>query len=150
MSTHDYSNTQIGWVILVSVSAAIVAAAVITLVTKQFVWVVPVVLIILLLALVNFSVLTVKVDRERVRLYFGPGLVRKSFLLSEVVSSRVVTNPWYAGWGIRLGPDGWLFNVSGLRGVEIETRGGTRCRIGSNEPEKLDARIKKALGGKVG
>ncbi|KPJ60923.1 MAG: hypothetical protein AMJ46_04320 [Latescibacteria bacterium DG_63] len=65
MNAHEYSNTQIGWVILVTIGAAIVATVLIALLTKQLVWVVPMVLIILLFALVNFSTLTVKVDSER-------------------------------------------------------------------------------------
>jgi len=78
-------------------------------------------------------------------LYFGPGLIRKSFLLGHVVSSTVVRNPWYAGWGIRLTPDGWLFNVSGTRGIEILMKNGDKYRIGSNQPEELDACLRQKL-----
>ena len=147
MSKRGYSHTQIGWVILSTVSAAIIAIVVIALLTKEFVWVMPVVLIILLFALVNFATLTVKVDSERVRIYFGPGLIRKSFPLHDMLSSNVVRNPWYAGWGIRLTPSGWLFNVSGTGGVEVQTKGGTRYRIGSDRAEELDTYIKQSLAG---
>jgi hypothetical protein len=150
VDSHEYSNTQIGWVIIVCIGAAIVGTVAIALYTRESVWVIPLVLVVLAFALVNFCTLTVRVDDERLRLHFGPGLIRKSFRLSDIMSSSVVTNPWYAGWGIRAGPDGWLFNVSGIRAVEIQMKDSTRYRIGSDEAERLDAHLKLRLGGSSG
>jgi hypothetical protein len=150
MHAQEYSNKQVGWIIIAAVGGAIVAMVVISVFTKEFVWAIPVTAIILLLTLINFSTLTVKVNEEKLSLHFGPGLIRKSFRLSEMMSSEVVTNPWYAGWGIRIGPDGWLFNVSGNRGIEIRMKSGAKYRIGSNEPEKLDSYIRQKLAGHSG
>jgi hypothetical protein len=52
--------------------------------------------------------------------------------------------PWYAGWGIRWTGDGWLYNVSGLRAVELRTRHGKRYLIGTDRPEELEAAIRQA------
>ena len=50
-------------------------------------------------------------------------------------------NRWYNGWGIRLIPRGWIFNVSGFDAVEIQMKNGRRYRIGTDEPEALLAAI---------
>jgi len=84
-----------------------------------------------------FASLTVRVTDRELHFYFGPGFWNKQIPLDEIVAARAVRNsPWY-GWGIRLTPHGWLYNVSGLDAVEIETTDGTTLRIGTDEPEKL-------------
>jgi hypothetical protein len=62
-----------------------------------------------------------------------------------MTSCRIVTNPWYSGWGIRITPSGWLFNVSGFRAVEIQMKNGEAYRIGSDEPEKLETFLRQRL-----
>lgn len=52
-------------------------------------------------------------------------------------------NPWYYGWGIRLPPHGWLFNVSGLDAVEIELAFGRTFRVGTDRPGELAEAIQK-------
>ena len=74
-------------------------------------------LVLLGLVLVLFLALTVEVDLESIRVWFGPGLIRKRIPLAEVRSWRAVRNPWYCGWGIRAGPRGMLWNVSGFGAV---------------------------------
>ena len=145
MNTDEYSHTQLGWVVLLSVFAAIIAILLIAFFTKELPVGAFVVLIFLVLALASFATLTVRVDRNRLRISFGLGLVEKSFPLGEVASSRIVTNRWYYGWGVRIIPGGWLFNVSGLRAVEIQMKNGKMYRIGSDEPEKLESFLKEKL-----
>jgi len=147
MNTDEYSHTQLGWVVLLSVVAAIIAILLIGFFTKELPVVASVVLIFLVLALACFTTLTVRVNRNRLRISFGPGLVEKSFPLGEVTLCRIVTNPWYYGWGVRIIPGGWLFNVSGLRAVEIQMKNGKMYRIGSDEPEKLQSFLKEKLAG---
>jgi hypothetical protein len=147
MNTDEYSHTQLGWVVLLSVVGAIVAVLLIAFFTRELPVVAFVVLIFLVLALASFTTLTVRVDRNRLRISFGPGLVEKSFVLGEVASCRIVTNPWYYGWGVRIIPGGWLFNVSGFRAVEIQMKNGKMYRIGSDEPEKLESFVKERLAG---
>lgn len=43
----------------------------------------------------------------------------------------------YGGWGIRYGPKGKAYNVSGNRGVQLEPANGKRILIGSQKPEEL-------------
>jgi len=95
------------------------------------------ILILVIFILSLFSTLTVTVDEDYLRLKFGPGLIRKKFLRSEIISAAVVKNPWYYGFGIRYTPDGWLYNVSGFEAVEIKLKNGKKVRVGTNDAENL-------------
>jgi len=93
-----------------------------------------------------FCCLTVEITGDELVCRFGPGLIRKRFVLCEIREVKVVKNPWYYGWGIRLTPHGWLFNVSGLNAVEIELASGKRFRVGTDQPEELAEAIRKGIG----
>ena len=84
-----------------------------------------------------YGSLTVTVDGERLRFYFGPGLVSKSFQLAKIGSCRVVRNKWYYGGGIHLTPNGMIYNVAGLDGIELQLLSGRKVRIGTDEPRRL-------------
>ena len=104
------------------------------------------VLFILLLCFGLFWALTVEVTESDVLLRFGFGLIRKRFPLSSIVNARPVRNRWYFGWGIRLLPRGWLYNVSGLDAVEIEMTDRSVHRIGTDQPSELLRAIRDACG----
>jgi hypothetical protein len=87
--------------------------------------------------LVLFSALTVIVGDGAMDVFFGPGLIRRRIPLRRIREVQVVRTPWYYGWGIRLTPAGWLWNVSGLDGVEVQFDDGHRFRVGSDEPNRL-------------
>ena len=87
--------------------------------------------------LVLFSTLTVIVRDQAIDVLFGPGLFRRRIPLRRIRAVRAVRTPWYYGWGIRWTPYGWLWNVSGRGGVEVQFEDGRRFRIGSDEPDKL-------------
>ncbi len=105
------------------------------------------VLILVAVCLALFPTLTVDVTAEEILIYFGPGLIRKRFSLDSIKSARKVRNKWYFGWGIRIAPHCWLYNVSGLDSVEIELENGRRYRIGTDEPDVLLEEIEKTIGG---
>jgi len=91
------------------------------------------VLAVLTATLVVFASLTVEVSLGRLSIGFGSGLWRKSWPLEELRSWRTVRNPWWYGWGVRLTPSGWLYNVSGSSAVEIELGDGRRARIDTDD-----------------
>jgi hypothetical protein len=107
-----------------------------------------VVAVVLALALLVFGSLTVVVTHERIDVRFGPGLIRKRIPSTEVLQAKPVRNHWYYGWGIRLTPHGWLYNVSGLDAVELLLRDGKTFRIGTDEPKELAAAISSARKGR--
>jgi hypothetical protein len=84
-----------------------------------------------------FGSLTVEVDEEEVRHWFGPGFWKKSYQLLDIETAKVVRNSWFWGWGIRLTPNGWLYNVSGLDAVQLQLRSGRTLRIGTDDPQGL-------------
>ena len=93
---------------------------------------------------VLFSSLTVVVDEEELRFFFGPGFWTPRIPLAAIQQAKVVrTSPLY-GWGIRYPFDGWLYNVSGLQAVELTVKGEGTLRIGTDEPEALVAALAEA------
>jgi hypothetical protein len=102
------------------------------------------VLAILLVCLLLFHSLSTTVSTDRVIVAFGPGWIRRSIPLRSIVAAKIVQNPWWYGWGIRLTPAGWLWNVSGLQAVELELTDGTRFRLGTDEPRRLQTAIDQA------
>jgi CBS domain containing-hemolysin-like protein len=96
------------------------------------------------LVLLLFHSLTVEVTDDTVHVYFGAGLAAFDFALRDIESVAVVRNPWYYGWGIRITPHGWLYNVSGLDAVELTLACGKRVRIGTDEPHRLAQAIERA------
>ena len=108
-------------------------------------WIAIGVLVVITVALVLFSSLTVIIWEEELEVRFGPGPIRKRFKLNEIKSCHVVKNPWYYGWGIRLTPHGMLFRVSGFDAVEIKLRTGKKFRIGTDVPQELEEAIRQAI-----
>ncbi len=103
--------------------------------------------VLLVLALVMFLVmllfhsLTVEVARGYLVIRFGVGLIRKRWALQDIDGAEAVENRWWYGWGIRITPHGWLFNVSGSDAVQVRLVSGKQVRIGTDEPAKLQAAI---------
>ena len=51
----------------------------------------------------------------------------------------------YGGWGIKCGPKGKVYNVSGNLGVQLEFKNKKRLLIGSQKPQQLDSAITQYL-----
>ena len=99
---------------------------------------------VLLAAAWLFSSLTVEITDRELRWKFGPGLIRKSVPLAEIVSAAPVrTGP---SWGIHWSPRlGWLYNVSGWDAVLVTLRSGKKFALGTDEPQILAARLAEAV-----
>lgn len=139
-----YRHRQVGTVMLVAFgTVAAVSLVGVVLQWGGLAWVA--ILVGGVAAAIVFGTLTVEVADGRLMLWFGPGLIRRTFPLVQIQSVRPVRNRWYYGWGIRLVPGGWLFNVSGLNAVEITLASGRRYRIGTDEPQALNQAIERAL-----
>jgi len=102
--------------------------------------------VVLFLCVGIFPSLSVDVSKTSIRVWFGAGFIRKTIPISSIRVARIVRNRWYYGWGIRLVPGGWMFNISGLGAVELERVDGGNFRIGTNEPDALLRAIRKARG----
>jgi hypothetical protein len=138
----EYHHTQIGTVIVAGIGLALVGI----IVEILFLGIIHPVIVgvgsLLSVVLFLFSSLTVEVRSGTVFVRFGPGIIHKEIRLSEITEARPVINPWMAGWGIRWLPGHYvMWNVSGLRAVELTLTDGKRFRIGTDEPEKLATAI---------
>jgi len=81
--------------------------------------------------------LTVEVNRDMVRLYYGFGIIHRSIPRERITTVTQVRNRWWYGLGIRWTPHGWMWNISGLDAVELTYHNGKKFRIGTDEPEAL-------------
>lgn len=93
--------------------------------------------IVLLGVVLLFSRLEVTVSDGRIVAAFGFGRPHREIELIDVTSVRQLRNSWIQGWGVRKISDGWMYNVWGLDGVELELASGKVFRIGTNDPENL-------------
>ena len=100
---------------------------------------------IILVCAILLDSLTVRVSNNFIEIRFGIGIIRKQFAIAKIQSATIVRNKWYCGWGIRLTPHGWLYNVAGLDAVEIRLNNGKQYRIGTDEPKELHKAINSAL-----
>ncbi len=139
-----YEHTQVGYLIISAMAAVMVLIGVV-LANAGINWIAIGVLVVIAVALVLFSSLTVVIWEEELEARFGPGPIRKRVKLDEIESWQVVKNHWYYGWGIRLTPHGVLYNVSGFDAVEIKLRTGKKFRIGTDVPQELEEAIRQAI-----
>ena len=139
-----YRHTQFGWVTTIASLSGAIGLFVFTkyLGAPRAVIVAAFVLI---LPLLLFFCLTTEVTETTFAFSFGIGWIHKTILRSEIAVCRVVTNPWWYGWGIHKTPRGWLYNVSGPLAVEIDLTDGQRLRVGTDEPEALCSALRPAV-----
>jgi len=84
-----------------------------------------------------FGSLTVNVTANQVQWHFGPGFWKKSIARDQITSTTAIRTKWWYGFGIRLSPHGWLYNVQGLDAVLITEISGKTTLIGTDEPVVL-------------
>jgi hypothetical protein len=93
-----------------------------------------------------FYGLTTKITSDTITVSFGVGLIRKKIQLKRVKTVDTIKSPWYYGWGIRIIPNGTLYNISGTDGVELKFDDTNRIiRIGTKDSLTLKKEIEKRL-----
>lgn len=139
-----YRHTQIGYLGLTTLSPALIVVASL-LIVNGFSRIVFITFILLGVALWTLVTLTVTINERQLEVRFGLSFFHKAFPVREIVTHRVVKSSWYYGWGIRLIPGGWLFNVSGFSAVELQMNNGKRYRIGTDDVTGLRAALEESL-----
>lgn len=103
-------------------------------------------IIVFFLVIILFGSLETTVNSRQIKIKFGIGLIKKQIELSEIESIRKVTNKFWYGWGIRLTPHGWLWNIAGYEAVEINFKTDKKSfRIGCKSNTELYSAIKSRL-----
>ena len=101
-----------------------------------------------LICLLIFYKLTIIVNNTNVSFKLGIGLISKSYNISGIKSCRPVTNSPLYGIGIRMLPNGWLYNVTGLKAIELQFRNKKSVvRIGTNRPKEICELVQSLIGG---
>jgi len=139
-----YEHTHFGWVTLGSLGGGLLFC----LISYFCLGYKPVFLLpaaILLVAVVLFPTLSVRLDDERLVCSFGFGLITRTIAIADIAAAEAVSNKWYWGWGIRITPRGWLWNVSGLKAVELTFQNGKHFRIGTDNPEQLAGALNQSI-----
>jgi len=137
-------KTQIGWVII-AIVLVIEAISIIQYPgNTNFIILTTGMLLMLLL----FGTLTIIVTDTHLKFRFGVGLVRGSYLLSDIIYCRPISY-FSLGWGIRFKPGVTIFNVSGNKAVEIKRRSSDQIiYIGTDNPEEVAAWVYKKMTNK--
>ncbi|MDE2147263.1 MAG: hypothetical protein KGJ24_11300 [Burkholderiales bacterium] len=98
------------------------------------------------LVLLVMGCFTVQLDAKTLRWRFGfVGWPRWQVRLAEITAVEVTRSRWTEGAGIRRTCQGWLYNAAPGGAVRISLRSGKVFRLGSDEPERLAAMIRRRL-----
>jgi hypothetical protein len=146
----EYKKTQFGWVIVIAAFAAFCCFLIVSLMKGSYrndsnnMVIIP--LIILSSIAITFHSLTIEITETYLRFYFGFGLISKTILIEDINEAKPITNSMLTGWGIRLGWNYTLYNVSGFQSVELDIKGKKRkIRVGTSEPEEVSRIINKNI-----
>jgi len=103
-------------------------------------------ILIFLICLLMFYRLVITVDNNHISFKLGIGIIHKSYKISEISSCKPVENQFIDGWGIRKIEAGWLYNVSGLKAIELRFKDSRKVvRIGTNQPDEVAETMAKLI-----
>ncbi len=101
-----------------------------------------------LLVLTLFARLSIQLEQDKLRWYFGLfGRPKWELALSQIQRVEICNTKWYEGKGIRFTAEGMLYNAAGDGAVRIYKTDGSKIRLGSSEPEVLYQKINALLNG---
>jgi len=94
--------------------------------------------LIIVICLLLFYNISIYINDSSLSFRMGIGLFGKSYKLSEIKSCRPVINSAFVGFGIHLLRNGWIYNVSGLKAIELSFYNKSSIvRIGTDRPEEI-------------
>ena len=145
-----YQHTQTGMAIFAAMAVSLVIALLVLFLfpvppgEEAGRWIVTLACAILLVTAWFFRSLTITVRDGLLAWSFGPGVIRKTVPVAEIVQLEPARTSILAGWGIHWTPRGWLYNVSGKEAVRIRLKSGSQFLLGTDEPERLIQAIRAA------
>ena len=151
----EYKHTQYGiWMFVVFLITGILIGMVAVAIITEGRMVSAIVMIgVYLFGISLFYSFTVQVAGGKIKFWFGIGLFRKTYALSEIKSTRQVKNPWYYFWGVKSIPGGWLYSIAPGEALKLVLKNGLIVHVGTDQPKMLrqavNAAIKQAARKKV-
>lgn len=144
-----FKEVQLGWVVLVAVGLVLLLITILfslqlgtrPITTPSYLLVCGT----LGLSLAFAYRMQIEVTDEEVIITFGIGMIRRRIPITKIISITEVTNPWYYGWGMRIIPNGWLYNVSGPQAVELQLDTGRVVRIGTRRQAELAGVLRRII-----
>ena len=101
---------------------------------------------IFLICALTFYRIKITVTEKYVSFKMGIGLMRKKYAVAEIESCEPVSNSMASGIGIRMLSNGWLYNVSGFRAVELKFKTKKSVvRIGTDRELDVSAAIQEVI-----
>ncbi|MBN8825121.1 MULTISPECIES: hypothetical protein [unclassified Spirosoma] len=128
------------WIWIVMVAALLITT--VPLVTtdagkEPFAWGGPVITLLVMLLLYVWR-LDTRIDDQGIHYQVFPVFTWRTIPWAHITSASIATYG-FVGYGIRLGFDGWVYNIAGNKGVRITKKGNTIITIGTQRPDELEA-----------
>jgi hypothetical protein len=96
--------------------------------------------------LLAFYGMTIIVTDKHLKIKFGIGFYIKKIDLASINAVAVVKTPFCYGYGIRIIPNGLLYNLGRKHAIEIKLKKKKQIiQIGTNDLEKLKEAVEKGL-----
>jgi hypothetical protein len=94
--------------------------------------------IVMLISILTFYQLVIEIDRVHISFKLGIGLFSRQYKIDNLNNCKSVTNSVFEGIGIRKISNGWLYNVSGSKAIELTFKDSKKIiRIGTNKPDEI-------------
>ena len=104
------------------------------------------IVLICLLGLLTFYKLTIVVTSTHISFKLGIGLIRKSYGIKDLKRCIPIVNSAFHGIGIHAISNGWLYNVSGLKSIELQfVNSKSIVRIGTNSPDEISQLVQSII-----
>jgi hypothetical protein len=129
-----YRERQFGWTIMLMLLGAALFVVSVTLWREPLhpPWQPLLLGTVLGLVALAMGSLTVEVGGGELRWRFGwLGWPGGHVALADIARVEPCRTKWHEGWGIRITPNGMLYNISGLDALQVTRRDGKRFRLGS-------------------
>lgn len=99
------------------------------------------------LTMLTFYKMTITIDETSLSFRLGIGLIRKSYLLSDIQSCTPMKNPFLAGIGVHMTSGGWLYNVAGSHSIQIRFKANTNVvMLGTDKPDEIASEVTSRIG----
>ena len=119
----EYIQKQVGWTLLGILLSIALIIGISYFVIPSFKgigfqgWII--ILSALVVVTLLFYKLTIKVNHSGIQLVYGIGLIRINLNISHLESVEVTRTPWYYGLGIKITPEGMIYNIHSLKAIRI-------------------------------